>query len=67
MREDTHHGVSGVIKKQVQVSGGASRHGVTGATKKIPNYNTNPTTGEKFINGYEIKKAMPAETPPGRN
>ena len=61
------YGSNGVIKKQVQVSSGGSRHGVGGATQKVPNYNTNPNTGQKFINGYKIKKAMPAETPPGSN
>jgi RHS repeat-associated protein len=61
------YGGNGVIKKQVQAATGGTRHGVGGATKKVPNYNTNPNTGQKFINGYKVKKAMPAETPPGSN
>ena len=61
------YGSNGVIKKQVQVSNGSARHGKTGATKKVPRYNINPQTGEKHMNGYEMKKAMPAETPPGKN
>lgn len=35
----------------------------SGATKKVPNYNTNPNSGQKFINGSKVKKALPVETP----
>ena len=59
------YGRDGSLKKQVQVDKGTSRHGVQGATKKVPVYNTNPNTGKKHMNGYKIKKALPAETPPG--
>jgi hypothetical protein len=51
----------------VQAGNGGDRHGNSGATKKVPNYNTDPQTGKTYINGYKIKKAMPAETPPGTN
>jgi RHS repeat-associated protein len=61
------YGKDGQIKKQVQAGNGGDRHGNSGATKKVPNYNTDPQTGKTYINGYKIKKAMPAETPPGTN
>jgi hypothetical protein len=56
---------NGKLVKQVEADRGTPRHGVEGATKKIPT--TNPKTGEQVQGKPKIEKATPEETPPGNN
>lgn len=60
-------GKDGKLVKQVEADRGAPRHGVEGATKKVPTSNTNPKTGEQVSGKPKIEKATPQETPPGNN
>ena len=60
-------GKDGKLVKQVEANRGTPRHGVEGATKKVPTTRTNPKTGEQFNGKPKIEKATPEETPPGNN
>ncbi|WP_158559413.1 DUF6443 domain-containing protein [Deminuibacter soli] len=57
---------NGNIVKQVESDRGVDRHGVQGATKKVPTYNTLPN-GTVKQGKYKIEPATPVETPPGNN
>lgn len=63
----TEYDKNGNYTKQVEGDRGAPRHGVDGATKKVPTTNTNPNTGETFPGKPKIEPASPQETPPGNN
>ncbi|HBN6702940.1 TPA: hypothetical protein L3261_002220 [Elizabethkingia anophelis] len=63
----TEYGKDGNWTKQVEGNRGVPRHGVEGATKKVPTTNTNPKTGETFQGKPKIEPATPEETPPGNN
>ena len=56
----------GNLVKQVEADRGVPRHGVPGATKKVPTQNTMPD-GTLKPGKPEIKPATPDETPPGTN
>jgi RHS repeat-associated protein len=56
----------GHLVKQVEGDRGVSRHGVEGATKKIPTQNTLPD-GTVKPGKLKTVKATPDETPPGNN
>ena len=57
---------NGKLVKQVEADKGGSRHGIPGATKKVPTENTLPD-GTVKPGKPEIKPATPEETPPGTN
>jgi RHS repeat-associated protein len=62
----TTYDEKGNWEKQVEADRGESRHGVPGATKKVPTSNTLPD-GTVKPGKPEIKPASPDETPPGTN
>jgi hypothetical protein len=63
----TEYDKNGNWTKQVEGDRGVPRHGVEGATKKVPQTHTNPKTGETFQGKPKIEPATPEETPPGNN
>lgn len=63
----TEYGKDGKWSKQVEGDRGVPRHGIEGATKKVPTTNTDPKTGETFQGKPKIEPATPEETPPGNN
>jgi hypothetical protein len=63
----TEYGKDGKWTKQVEGDRGVPRHGIKGATKKVPTTNTNPKTGETIEGKPKIEPATPEETPPGDN
>jgi len=62
----TTYDENGDWEKQVEADRGESRHGIPGATKKVPTKNTLPD-GTVKPGKPEIKPATPEETPPGTN
>ncbi|MBL7866719.1 MAG: hypothetical protein JNM71_01740 [Flavobacterium lindanitolerans] len=56
----------GNIVKQVEADRGTARHGVTGATKKVPTQNKLPN-GTVKRGKPKVEPATPQETPPGKN
>lgn len=57
---------NGKLVKQVEGDRGEPRHGVPGATKKVPTINTLPD-GTVKPGKFKILPATPQETPPGNN
>ena len=58
----TTFGKNGEFVKEVRVTG--KEHGnIPRPNVKEPNYNVNPKTGQKFLNGYRVRKARPNEIP----
>ena len=57
---------NGNLVKQVEADRGTSRHGIEGATKKIPTTNTLPD-GTKIPGKMKIEPASPNEIPQGKN
>ncbi len=58
----TTYGPDGKIIKEVRLTG--KDHGVIPRPNvKEPKYNTNPKTGQKFQNGYEVRPTRPDEIP----
>jgi hypothetical protein len=56
----------GRLVKEVRLTGKDHSEKIPRPNVKEPNYNINPKTGEKHLNGYKVRAAKDSEIPKSR-